>query len=66
MGYQNDITVRKTVVYNGYCNNVINNINYYNYLKHCDYIISSIVKNPNNVNVVSDCNLKLMNMKYDK
>ena len=66
MGYQNDITVRKTVVYNGYCNNVINNINCYNYLKRCSDIIASAVKNPNNVDVVSDCNLKLMDMKYDK
>ena len=66
MDYQNDITIRKTVIYNGYCNNVINYINYYNYLKHCCYIIGSTVKNPNNANVVSDCNLKLMNIKYDK
>ena len=66
MSYQNDITVRKTVVYNGYCNNVINNINYYNYLKRCGDIISSTVKNPNNADAVSDCNLKLMDMKYDK
>ena len=66
MSYQNDIAVRKTVVYNGYCNNVINNINYYNYLKHCGYIIASTVKNPNNADVVSVCNLKLMNIKYDK
>ena len=66
MGYQNDITIRKTIVYNGYCNNVINNINYYNYLKRCCHIISSTVRNPNNVDVVSDCNLKLMGMKYDK
>lgn len=66
MGYQNDITVRKTVVYNGYCNNVINDINYYNYLKRCGDIIASIVKNPNNADDVSDCNFKLMNIKYDK
>ena len=66
MGYQNNITVRKTVVYNGYCNNVINYINYYNYLKHCCDIIASTVKNPNNADAVSDCNLKLMDMKYYK
>ena len=66
MGYQNNITVRKTVVYNGYCNNVINNVNYYNYLKHCKDMIGSAVKNPNNADVVSDCNLKFMDMKYDK
>ena len=66
MSYQNDITVRKTVVYNSYCNNIINNINYYNYLKHCCNIIGSIVKNPNNIDVVSDCNLKLIDIKCDK
>lgn len=66
MGYQNDITIRKTVLHNGYCNNVINNINYYNYLKHCYDIIGSTIRNPNNVDVVSDCNLKLMDIKYDK
>lgn len=66
MSYQNDITVRKTVVYNSYCNNIINNINYYNYLKHYGNIIGSIVKNPNNADVVSDCNLKLMDIKYYK
>lgn len=66
MGYQNDITVRKTVVYNAYCNNVINDINYYNYLKGCNDIIGSVVRNHNNTDVVSNCNLKLMDMKYDK
>ena len=66
MSYQNDITVLKTVLHNGHCNNIINNINYYNYLKYCGNIICSIVKNPNNADVVSDCNLKLMDIKYDK
>lgn len=66
MSYQNDITVRKTVVYNSYCNNVINNINYYNYLKRCGNIIGSTVKNLNNADVINYCNLKLMNIKYNK
>ena len=66
MGYQNDITVRRTVVYNAYYNNIINDINYYKYLKYCNGIIGAVVRNPNNTDVVSNCNLKLMDIKYDK
>ena len=66
MGYQNDITVRKTVVYNAYCNNVINDINYFDYIKHCKDLIGAVIRNPNNVDVVSNCNRKLLDMKYDK
>lgn len=66
MGYQNDITVRKTVVYNAYCNNVINDINYFDYIKHYNNITGSVVRNPNNTDVVSNCNRKLLDMKYDK
>lgn len=66
MGYKNDVTIRKTVVYNAYCNNIINDINYYNYLKHCNYVIGSVVRNPNNADVVSNCNFKHIDIKYDK
>ena len=66
MGYQNDITVCKTIVYNAYCNNTVSDINYYDYLKHYNNIIGSVIRNPNATDVVSKCNLKLMDIKYDK
>lgn len=60
MGYQNDITVRRTVVCNAYCNNTINEINYYNYMKSINSIVYNAGHNAghNNVNNINYNNKK--------
>lgn len=66
MGYQNDITVRRTIVYNSYCNNTINSINYYNCFKYNKDLIGCVCRNPYATDVVSKCNLKIIDMKYNE